>query len=335
MDSLFSGGSAKLTPEQTEELRKKRQEYLDYLSTQQTNTNADVSKKALTPESGTAILNVIKTAQDWMAKNPNADLNTVLAQREQTSTEISRIISTDKPKNTIINVTTMLPIFAKEAEQKQIIKPDVTPKLDAIAKETKKWFDKNKDKATSIEYNQQTAEFVKKVHEAIVDQKAIEYIDGKLNSVANIDPDSLKKLQQENEQYIQKTEDETVDVNKGFKKILSTATTTFFAFLLITFLVMCGSFAANLAIGRPPAYRVLYFIWGFIPFFAPFVLLYTIYRRIKEGRLAMYAILPVSIEPATTRLGRFFWYPFYYVPDVEQATLYKQFQETLQAAASP
>jgi len=49
----------------------------------------------------------------------------------------------------------------------------------------------------------------------------------------------------------------------------------------------------------------------------------------------MYAILPISIEPASTRLGQFLWYPFYYVPDVEQATLYKQFQETIKAATSP
>ena len=333
MATLFGG--PKLTPEQTEELRKKRQEYLDYLSTQQTNTNADVSKKTLTPESGDAILKIIKAAQDWMAKNPNADLNTVLAEREKTSTEISRVVATDVPKRTMNNLVTMLPIYAKEAEQKQIIKSDVVPKLEAVAKQTKSWYDKNKDKATSIEFNQEVAKFDKGVTDAIVDQKGIEYINSKLNSVRNLDPEGLRKVQQENQKYIQKTEDETIDVNKGVKQVMSTATKTFFGFLLVTFLIMCGSFAANLAIGRPPAYRVLYFLWGAIPFFAPLVLLYTIYRRIKEGRLPMYAILPVSIEPASTRLGRFFWYPFYYVPDVEQATLYKQFQETLQAAASP
>jgi hypothetical protein len=55
MNSLF-GGSQQQSPEQIEAIRKARQEFLDYLTNQQTNTNTSLNKKELTPESANAIL---------------------------------------------------------------------------------------------------------------------------------------------------------------------------------------------------------------------------------------------------------------------------------------
>lgn len=333
MNIVFGG--TKLTPEEIEALRKKRQDYLDYLVVQQTNTNTEVKKKALTPESGATILKVIQTAQDWLAKNPNADLNTVLAQQEKTNIEIKRILTTDKPKNQLNNAITMLPSIAKEAEDKKIIPSDVTPKLNALATETQKWYSKNKDSATSIEIEQQTNQFIQKIKDIVIDGKAIDYIQQKLQAVQNLDPESLQRLRQKNETDLKAIQEQTVNVEKGVNTIASTALQTFFIFLLVGFFILCGSFAANLAISRAPAYRILYFLWGALPIFAPLVLLYTIYVRLRYGRIPMYAILPISIEPATTRLGRFLWYPFYYVPDVESAQLFRDFQTALKTVASP
>jgi hypothetical protein len=230
----------------------------------------------------------------------------------------------------------MVPVIAKKTEQKELITPDITKKLVAIAKDAESWYKKNKDKATVIEFNEKLDEFGRiKTQETGMSEKAREYYDTELRNSFQMSLDDVAKLREKDQAELQNAEDQTVDLNKGFKQVLSTATTTFWGFLLIGILIMCGSFAANMAIGRPPAYRVLYFLWGAIPLFAPIVLLYTIYRRIRDGRLSMYAILPVSIEPATTTLGRYLWYPFFYVPDNQQTELYKQFQEALKAAASP
>jgi hypothetical protein len=111
--------------------------------------------------------------------------------------------------------------------------------------------------------------------------------------------------------------------------VLNTCIQTFAWLFVIAFLLMCGSFAANFAIGRVPSYRILYFIWGALPPFAPFVLLYAIYKRLHDGRLPIYAILPLSIEPATTRFGKYLWYPFYWVPDKEATSAYTAFQASL------
>lgn len=334
MATVFGG--AKPSAKDVEQLRMKRQQYLDFLTNKTTQTNTEVNKKQLTPEGGNAILKVIKDAQDWLAKNPNADLNTVLAQQEKTRTEINRIAGTDNLKKKMQIYFTMVPVVAKKTEQKGLITPEITKKLVAIAKEAETWYNKNKDKATIIEFNQKFDEFSRvKTQGTGISAKAREYYDGELQRAYSLSLDDVAKLREKDQVQLQNAEDQTVDVNKGLKQVLSTATTTFWAFLLVGILIMCGSFAANMAIGRPPAYRILYFLWGAFPLFAPMVLLYTIYRRIRDGRLSMYAILPVSIEPATTTFGRFLWYPFYYVPDDQQTELYKQFQEALKAAASP
>ena len=120
-----------------------------------------------------------------------------------------------------------------------------------------------------------------------------------------------------------------MDVNEGINTILEVTIKTVVGLFTTAVLIMCGSFAANFAIGRVPAYRVLYFIWGALPPFAPFVLLYAIYKRLREGRLPIYAMLPLSIEPATTRFGKYLWYPFYWVPDAEAKSAYTAFQASL------
>ena len=99
--------------------------------------------------------------------------------------------------------------------------------------------------------------------------------------------------------------------------------------MIITLCLLSGSFAANFAIGRVPAYRVLYFLYGCIPIFTPLVLLYTIYKRIKDGRIPVYTMLPISIDPATTRLGRLLWRPFYWIPDQQAIDAFKHFNDSL------
>lgn len=336
MNSLLGGGSqaSNQTPEQIEALRKNRQEYMDYLTNQQTNIKAAVEKKEITPESGSAVLNVIKKAEDWLTKNPNADLNTVLANREGTNKEIQRILQTDMWKKIVFIITLYYPTTVKEAEQKKIIKPEIVPKLEAITSDLKSWYKKNKDTANPIDFAQQIQEWDKKQKEIIGDPSAEEYIRNKLQEAFRKSPEEVEKLRQQEEKKIIDIQDQNIDLAKGFQTAMSTATTVFWSFLFAFLCIMSGSFAANMAIGRPPAYRVLYFLYGAIPIFAPFVLLYTIYRRIKEGRLPMYAVLPLSVEPATTRLGRFLWYPFYYLPDQEAVDMFNKFQESLKKAAT-
>jgi hypothetical protein len=111
--------------------------------------------------------------------------------------------------------------------------------------------------------------------------------------------------------------------------IMSTASQAFGTLFLIFLIVLGGSFAANLAIGRTVPYRVLYFLYGCIPFFSPFIILYVIYLRIRYGPVPLYGILPLSTEPATSRLGKILWYAFYWIPDGKSKELEEQFLKSL------
>jgi hypothetical protein len=120
-------------------------------------------------------------------------------------------------------------------------------------------------------------------------------------------------------------------MQEGVDIVMNTALKVFLGFLLVAFCIVAGSLAANFAIGRSIAYRILYFVYGAIPLFSPFVYLYTLYRRVSDGRFSYYGILPVSIEAATTRLGTLLMYPFYYVPDHEAVKAYDDFTEAIQS----
>jgi hypothetical protein len=54
------------------------------------------------------------------------------------------------------------------------------------------------------------------------------------------------------------------------------------------------------------------------------------YRRIAKGPLPMYAILPVSLEAATTRIGKYLWYPFYWVPDQDSVNAYTEYTKQME-----
>jgi hypothetical protein len=63
-------------------------------------------------------------------------------------------------------------------------------------------------------------------------------------------------------------------------------------------------------------------------------ILTAIIKRIKDGPLHLYGILPTSIEPGSTRLGRLLWYPFYWQPDQAALDAYETFQKNLVSAAT-
>ncbi len=328
MAKLFSK-EPELTPAEIKEIRNARKSYGDFLSTQQQNINADVKKKNLTPETGSRLLTIIKKSQDWLKNNPNANFNEITTSRADTETQLNDERQLNFYRLIIGNAIAAAPLVLNEALKKKIIDAKMDKQFRALLKEGETWYNKNKDKATPVDFSEYGLDFGDKFKAITTDQNVINFLSQEANKYLFSDSRDTKKALAKRQQEMKRQEDSQVDIERGVNTILATGINTFFGFLLIAFLIMCGSFAANMAISRPPAYRVLYFIWGFLPIFAPFVLLYTIVRRVREGRLPMYAILPLSIDPATTRFGKFLWYPFYWVPDADSTTVYREFQNSL------
>lgn len=305
----------KQTPEDVTKQRQVRTEYNNYLNTTQTNTNTDVNTKAIAPESGQAILAQVQSGFKWLKDHPSATINEIYANYDSTSSEVKRILSTDRPKREFKNTTTVLPsIIETQLADKKITEAQATALRNLNTSETE-WYNQNQATATQIDFSQEVIKFNDKITEIVKDAATINIIKGKIDEAKKLATSDVISLVLQQDASLAKREAQNVDLNKGAKVAIDVAQKVFFALLAISICFLSGSLAANAAIGRYPAYRVLYFIYGCIPFFAPFVILYTIYRRIREGPLPYYGILPISVEPATTRFGKFLWWPFYWIPD--------------------
>jgi hypothetical protein len=316
-------------PDDINTIRKSRVKYQDYLASIQANTESDVSNNSLTPETGSIIYKLIQKSYLWLKNNPNANLIEIMSNEDSTTAEIKRLMSVDIPKRKFLNTLIAVPTILERLIKEKIITADKQSAFLAIIKEEKNWYDKNQEIASKIDFTQEFQKINDSVSAIFVDQTTVNTIKSQIEYVQNIPTSQLKSKIAEYDSKKQEIKKEEVDVNSAFKIAISTALNVFFSLLFISLCIMCGSFAANIAIGRPPMYRVLYFIYGAFPAFAPFVFIYAIYKRITEGKLSVYSVLPTSIEPATTRIGKILWYPFYWIPDQHAIDEYNKFMATL------
>lgn len=324
-------GRQKQTPEEIKEIRQAREKYQNYLSNLQTTTTAEVNTKRLTPESGQALLKEIKKGYDWLQKTPNANLNEIMANYEATTVEATRIIKTDAPKREIYNIITAIPVIAENLQVNKQIDKTQLEKLRTLAKQEEKWYTKNSNTLTTIDISQEIIKINDTIITIVPDSEIRSIITTEFDKIKAMPPSDLTGLITKTESDIKAKRDSQVDVREGVSTIMSTAVTVFLFTVLIAFCLYAGSLAANFAMSRPPAYRILYFIYGSIPLFAPLVYLYTIYRRISDGPMSYYGFLPISVEPGITRLGKLLWYPFYYVPDNKAIDAFDAFQQSVEA----
>jgi hypothetical protein len=322
----------KQSPEELKEVRQARTEYQNTLSQTQTNVNADVNGNKLTPESGQAVLEKVKEAYEWLEKNPNSPLSGILANQDSTMTEIKRIIAIDKPKREFKNSIMIVPTLADDLEVKKRINAEQQTKLKAFAKEEEAWYAKFATQGTDLDFSQETIKLRDTITSIVPDNDVRAYIMGEIDRAKQMSPDELIGDLNKTKRDITKKQAQDVNVKEGVSVIMKTATSVFISLLVIALCITAGSIAANTAIGREPAYRVLYFIYGALPIFAPIMLIYALYNYFRGGPFQLYGILPISTEAATTRLGKILMYPFYWVPDHESVAKYDEWQEILKKA---
>jgi len=329
MGNLFS--KKETTPAEVQQQRQTRVEYQNYLQTTQTNVNTDVNKKALTPESGQSILQVVQQAMNWLKKNPDASTNQILANRDTTSGEITRILRTDKPKLQFKNVILALPTIADTMKQKKQLTESQVVSLKQITEDTNKWFKSHSEQATPIDFSQEMIKFNDQITQSIKDANTIKQIQANLGAVkdkAASDVLSEVATQQANLKRVQAT---TIDYNEGYQTTKNVAIKTILSLFLIGICLYSGSWAANFAIGRTYPYRILYFIFGCIPFYVPFVMGYLLYRRFTDGELHWFGILPLTTYAPVSGnwLAELLSKPFYWEPTHISVSATDVFQQAL------
>lgn len=117
-----------------------------------------------------------------------------------------------------------------------------------------------------------------------------------------------------------------------FDQFLSSFKNTFLGFLIPVFIFfLCstaGSIAANDAIGRHPAIRVVYFLYGTFPLFAPLVVCYYIYRYFAGSYPVWYNFLPLTTTAWSNGFMATIMKPFTYQLDANIKYMEKKFDDS-------
>lgn len=319
------------TKEEYDDIRAARTKYQDTLAIVQATVSADIQNNKLTPETGSSIMKIIQSSYSWLRNNPNAYINEITGHADASYAEIRRLYDTNLPKAIFYNTILVIPaIVSSLVDAKHpLFTSDKEAGLLELARTETKWFNKNQATASKIDFVQEMIHINTSISSIVVDTNIINYINWVFKYAHSIPTSQLKSQIAQQATRQKKIKEKKVDVKSSISIMLATATQVFFGLLVTVLCIISGSLSANLAIGRIPSYRILYFIYGLLPFFAPLVYIYAIYIRIKEGRISVYSILPLSIEPATTRLGKILWYPFYWIPDQHAIDMYKKFTLSL------
>lgn len=338
MSNILNMFKPKKTTEETQQIMQVKQDYYNNLSNTNTKIKTSLDKNEILPETGNYLYKLVIKAQTWLKNNPDASVSDIQTNNLDLNTEVKRIYDTEgnivqHGRWGILLWVATFAVSAKDLLKQKVITEEQNKTIQDILKTTVQWYIKNKYTATQPEFQQQTEIITSDIVTLLTtNNDAIKYIDNTFRSMGNLTRKQLNDTLLENNIVVtdlsdkqkkqlstvladkekQEKENEPVDPSEV---IQSTAWSTFFKILGYLMGILGGSFAANMAIGRPNMYRVLYFIYGYMPYFAPFVILYTIYKRIRYGPVPLYAILPLSVEPATTRLGKLLWYPFFWIKD--------------------
>jgi len=312
-----------------EVLRKARVEFNDYLDSLQSNTDADIERKALTPETGSLIYATIQETIKWLKDNPNANINELLTKRDDITKKINVYIKTNTPKQQYYNTLIGLPPIIQQLVDQKLTTADKQTAFMPIINTGKVWYDKNKATLSKTDLSQEFQKIKDNITSTFTDSNVINIINNSINNFSKMETSQLNTLIAQQEGAKKKQEEQNIDAATLGSTVLSTATSVFFGLIIFLFFILCGSLAANIAIGRAPAYRILYFIYGAIPIFSPFVIFYSIIKAISKEGLKLYTVLPISVIPATTRVGKVLWAPFYWIPDSHAQTEYDTYMASI------
>jgi hypothetical protein len=316
--------SKEKSPEELKEIRQIRIEYQDYLNNIRSKVTADTNSKVLTPESGILVLNQVQKGFDWLKTNPNASFNEVLANYDAVQNECKRIISTDKPKREFSNFIKIIPVASEKFYTDKKIDKVASNRLKEVASEAQTWYNKNSVTANEIQFSEQRLQINNSLTEILPETVIRDEFKQILESGLNYAPDDLQNTIAATEKAIQKKKDIIKDSSDSVTLVMGVALKTFLIGLLISFFILGGSLAANLAIGRDPIYRILYFIYGAVFFPVPIVT--AIYKRFADGYFKIYSTLPVTQSVSDS------WSPFIWIADNASDVAKKSFEDSLSAA---
>jgi hypothetical protein len=287
-----------------EEQKKEANEAKKSIRDALTKNQMEVSKLAANPNAPPASVKEAQSLIDGLLKfmndNPELKASDYKDKYQQFTEVFQKTLEKLKLLTTIQDSLARYELAIQDAESKKQLVSGKKAPLEQKLKEIKT-FIATPEKKTTTEI-QTKFELWKKEFE-------LSAKDANVNIEQRQDPAVLKQEIANREQ----AEKQKFSFSRFMGTVQTTATTIITSLFYIMFCLVMGMLAANDAIGREPAYRILYFLYGCI--FAPFLLFYYVYRWYKGTAPKIYTLLPYTQTKAETSLGRFFKFPFTYQED--------------------
>ena len=321
--------------EEQEKIRQARTGFMDLIQNYQTRVFNLKEKAKLTPESANEIITYNDTTYKWLNDNPKANLLEVQAQRDTYKQHVENILSTDKPRAMFMSYYAGLPLISDELAKTNTIDDAQRKVIMKEAADTKAWYEANKESTNKIELETYLENSKTRILQSITDLKTRGRVRDELDRTKNGSAEEYASIQSSLKKNEERVRDAEFKAATIFETAWGTALTIFGSIFLFAILAFSGSLVANTAIHRPVSYRILYFIWGFIPLFAIPVFLYFIFKRIRIGPLHLYTLLPIvsSTPEYENELGwftRFIRSAVVYYPDEAIDIMAVEFKNSLE-----
>ena len=332
------------SPDEFNAIKKERDGFYADLKSFQDKVKQEEASSVISPDTSNQLTSLIADAQKWLRTNPNANSLEVKTERDDLTQKAKPIYERETAKNQYLHMLwyaeSVFSIYNNDSSFKEginnnVYKPSAT-QLSNFTKELANeftWIRQNPSE-TALTYTQRIDTALQKYVKIFSDNKFLT-------------PDLISSLSTQYKSsafpYWWKTKAEipikavaSQNLEKSVynnQRLITNSTILglqiFGSLILVVLILFGGSLAANHAIMRDPIYKIFYFIFGCNPLLTPIIFAYTALLALKGRPIKYYGVLPISTEPAKTRLGKILWWPFYYEQDTAYAESVKKFVETL------
>ena len=322
-----------------------RKNFIDLLDSYNTRAVEEQKKQTtsssqLIPDNPSQMIRLNDEYRAWLTANPSASASSIGVQREAYERKMKNLLaSTDVRKEYVTLMIVVGNSIADQNSRKELTTGDKKV-LDNALKKMGDWYDisDNRFYASVVDYNGRIQQFKDNVLGGLKDPKIRQFYQDKFAEVKaqSANPEKVRAEGEARKQAREKLADAEFRTDDVVDSMTQTIADWAYFLIINVVRIFAGFLAANTAIHRPAAYRILYFIWASIPIYTIPVFIYFILKRVRTGPLHLYGLLPLLETTYDAEMEHGFFVrwlrsPFTYYHDTHIDVLAAEYQKSLEA----
>jgi hypothetical protein len=329
--SIFAPKQTYSVDEQNK-IRENRLNFNDIIQNNHKRALDSKEKAELTPESAERILDLNAEAIKWLTENASASILEIQAYQDKYKTDVKNVFESDIIKATFVGFYKGLLLTIEKNDK--LFSANEKKLLTAESAAAESWFEQNKLTANRIQLEQYIFNAQTRTVEAMENTGTKKILTEFFEDLKKKKPakivDDLEKIREARETV----ENNRFDFSVVFDTAWTTALKVILGFVIFLVFLFSGSLAANSVIYRSVSVRVLYFIYGMFPLFIIPIFIYFAIKRVREGPLRFYGVLPIiesteEIENARSFFDYYLRALVVYYPDNAIGVLRNEYANTV------